>query len=519
MNSSEGAFVADHEAEEIAFGPFRLDTCRRTLTQSGTAIPLGSRSFDILCVLAGLRGNVVTKDQLMERVWPGLVVEENTIHVHLSALRKALGEGQGGQRYIVTVPGQGYRLIGGVPEASCPPVPEKPSIAVLPFQNLGGGLEDYFADGVVEEIITALTRFPALFVVARNSSFAYKHRSVDVRQIGRELGVRYVLEGSARQSKDRLRITGQLIEAATGAHLWADRFEGRLSDVFDLQDELTTSVVGAVGPKLQSAEIERAKRKPTGSLQSYDYYLRGLSHFHRDERRANAEALRLFYKAIELDPEFAAAHGFAAWSYCQRLRGGWIVDLSQERAETKRLVDRAVELGREDAVALCSAGVSLAMVVGDVAAGITLIDRARELNPNLAIAWSCSSWARNWYGHSEVAIEHAMRAMRLSPMDPLSHMMEGAIGFGHLMAGRYDAAIFWAGLALSKHAGFLAAHRILAVSLALSGQIEQARRAMARMRDLNPTMRLADVKDIAPLCQPEHAKRYAEGLRMAGLPD
>ena len=510
--------AADH-GEEIAFGPFRLDVRGRTLQRDGASVPMGARSFDILCVLVALRGNLVTRDELSARVWPGMIVESNTVHVHVSALRRALGDGSDGQRYIVTALGQGYRFVGEIAQASLPSLPDQPSIAVLPFQNFSGDLDDYFADGVVEDIITALTRFPALFVIARNSSFAYKGRSVDIRQVGRELGVRYVLEGSARRSQDRLRITGQLIEAATGAHLWADRFDGELSDIFELQDEMTARIVGAIAPKLQSAEIERAKRIPTGSLRSYDCYLRGLAYFHRDERQANLEALQLFSKAIELDPDFATAHGMAAWCYNQQLRNGWLADLSHGRAKARRLAMRAAELGREDAVALTTAGSSLAQVLQELDAGIALIDRACELNPNLATAWSSSAWARNYRGEAEVAIEHATRAIRLSPLDPLSHYMDAAIAFAHFLAGRYDEAVAWAEVALPKHGGYQGTHRVLAASHALAGRLDAARAAMAGMRALNPTMRIADLGMLIPWRRPDDARRYAEGLRLAGLPD
>ena len=233
-------------------------------------------------------------------------------------------------------------------------LPDKPSIAVLPFQNMSGDPEqEYFADGMVEDIITALSRMRWLFVIARNSSFTYKGRAVDVKQVGRELGVRYVLEGSVRKAGNRVRITGQLIDASTGAHLWADRFEGGLEDVFDLQDQVTASVVGAIAPKLEQAEIERAKRKPTESLDAYDYYLRGMAGVHRWTREANDEALRLFYRAIELDPEFRLGlwHGGAMLFSAQD--GGWMTDRAQEVAEATRLARRAAELGRDDAVALC----------------------------------------------------------------------------------------------------------------------------------------------------------------------
>jgi len=262
-------------------------------------------------------------------------------------------------------------------ETQRPPVPSKPSIAVLPFQNISGDPEqEYFADGVVEEIITAMSRMRWLFVIARNSSFTYKGRAVDVKQVGRELGVRYVLEGSVRRAATRVRITGQLIDTGTGAHLWADRFEGSLDDIFSLQDQITTSVIGAIAPKLEQAEIERAKRKPTESLDAYDYFLRGMAALHHGTQDANDEALRLFYKAIELDPEFASAYGMAAYCYVWRKSNGWMVDSERETAEAVRLALRATELGKDDAVALCWGGFALVRAAGDLDNGIAFLDRA-----------------------------------------------------------------------------------------------------------------------------------------------
>ena len=257
----------------------------------------------------------------------------------------------------------------------------------------GDSEQEYFADGMVEEIITALSRIRRLFVIARNSSFTYKGRAVDVKQVGRELGVRYVLEGSVRKAGNRMRITGQLIDAATGAHLWADRFEGKIEDVFDLQDQVTASVVGAIGPKLEQAEIERVKRKPTESLDAYDCYLRGMSAFHRHTREGHEESLKLFYRAIELDPDFAPAIAMAA--HGQRVGFGWVGDdRAREIAEAERLARRAAEVGKDDAVALCTAGMALMVVVGDLDDGAALIDRALELNPNLASAWLFGAWAK-----------------------------------------------------------------------------------------------------------------------------
>ena len=287
------------------------------------------------------------------------------------------------------------------------PLPSKPSIAVLPFENLSGDREqEYFADGMVEEIITALSRFRGLFVIARNSSFAYKGRAVDVKQVGRELGVRYVLEGSVRKAGSRVRISGQLIDTATGAHLWADRFDGALEDIFDLQDQVTASVVGAIAPKLEQAEIERSRRKPTESLDAYDYYLRGMAGLHLWTREGNKEALSHFYRAIELDPSFASAYGMAARCFTQRKASGWMTDRPQEVTETVRLARQARDLGREDAVALSGAGIALAYVAGEVDEGAKLIQRALVLNPNLAWAWYFSGWVKIYLGEPETAIEH-----------------------------------------------------------------------------------------------------------------
>ena len=307
-------------------------------------------------------------------------------------------------------------------------LPEKPSIAVLPFQNMSGDPEqEYIADGVVEEIITALSRFRHFFVIARNSSFTYKGRSVDVKQVGRELGVRYVLEGSVRKAANRLRITGQLIDAATAAHLWADRFEGELKDIFDLQDKVTQSVVVAIAPKLDQAEIDRVKHKPTENLNAYDYFLQGLENFYRFTRVGNDEALTLFSRAIELDPEFASAYGMAAACYDQRILGGWVIDRTEEVREAKRLAQRAIELGRDDALALCGAA-SLLVRLGDLNAGAVFLDRALALNPNLPGAWSLSSFVKILTGELETAIERLAHVMRLSPRDPNMYMYEDLTG-------------------------------------------------------------------------------------------
>ncbi|MEH2558537.1 TolB-like protein/class 3 adenylate cyclase [Bradyrhizobium algeriense] len=398
-------------------------------------------------------------------------------------------------------------------------LPDKPSIAVLPFTNMSGDPEqDYFADGMVDDIITALSHFKALFVIARNSSFTYKGRAVDVKQVGRELGVRYVLEGSVRKAANRVRITGQLVDTATGAHLWADRFDGGLDDIFDLQDKVTASVVGAIAPKLEQAEIERAKRKPTESLDAYDYYLRGIASVHLWTKEANAEALRLFYRASELDPDFATAYGMAAWCYVWRKLNGWMMEPAQDIAETKRLAERAAALGRDDAVALSYGGCALAYVANDAEGGAALVDRALVLNPNLAAAWTASGWVRTSLGETDTVIEHMAHAMRLSPLDPLMFSMQAVTAIGHFFAGRYSDAALWAEKAVREQPSLITL-RVAAASYASAGRSEDAHQAIARALQFDPDMCVSNLKDRLMQFRPEHFAKYADALRKAGLPE
>jgi TolB-like protein/class 3 adenylate cyclase len=400
-------------------------------------------------------------------------------------------------------------------------LPDKPSIAVLPFINMSGDPEqDYFADGMVEDIITALSHFKALFVIARNSSFTYKGRAVDVKQIGRELGVRYVLEGSVRKAANRVRITGQLVDTATGAHLWADRFDGGLGDIFDLQDQVSESVVGAIAPAVEKAEIERAKRKPTENLDAYALYLHGLARLYQfGSRQANGEALRLFNSAIELDPDFASAYGRAASCYAWAKGSGWFSGAANEIAEVKRLAQRAVELGKDDAIALAAGGYALVYVVRDLEVGAALIDRALVLNSNLAEAWLYGGWVKNWLGEPEAAIERFARAMRLSPVDPRMSGMRAGTAFAHFLLGRYDQAASWVAMALQDNPDYQGGLRIAAASNAMAGR-PQAHKAMARLRQLNPALRVSNLKDVlSPYRRAEDLSRYEEGLRQAGLPE
>jgi TolB-like protein len=529
-------------AATYIIGPFRLDAETNTLFRHGEPVSLGHRAVALLRVLVEQRGIPVSKDALMETAWAGLTVEESNLAVQIAALRRVLGEEPGGENWIETLPRRGYRFVGpattredqgavtaasqaaNFPMAagsSNPTLPDRPSIAVLPFQNFSGDPEqEYFADGMADEIITALSRFPSLFVIARNSSFTYKGRAVDVKQVARELGVRYVLEGSVRKAGNRVRFTGQLIDATTGGHIWADRFDGALDDVFDLQDQVTARAVGAIEPRLQRAEIERAGRKPTGSLDAYDYFLRGMAGFHLHNRGSLLEAARLFVRATELDPNYASPYGMASWCSGLSKNYGWMVDPESEIADAVRLARRAVALGKDDPTALWSGAFSLAYLAKEVDAGAAYIDRALVLNPNLAASWNASGWVRMYLGESASAIEHFERAMRLSPLDPLTYLACGGMGFAHVFAGRYDEAISWATRALHEQPNWATALRLAAIANALSDRMVEARAAMARLREVDPALRLGNLDRVAPpVRRAEDRVRFIEGLRKAGLPE
>jgi TolB-like protein/class 3 adenylate cyclase len=406
------------------------------------------------------------------------------------------------------------------------PLPDKPSIAVLPFANLSGDAEqEYFADGMVEEIITALSRLHWLFVIARNSTFVYKGRSIDVKQIGRELGVRYVLEGSVRKAGNKLRITGQLIDSTTGAHLWADRFDGAVEDVFDLQDRVTASVVAAIAPKLEQAEIERSRRKPTESLDAYDFYLRGLAASHQWTKASSEEALAHFYRAIELDPGFASAYGMAARCYSLRKVGGWVEDPVKDIAEVDRLARKAAELGRDDAVALATAAIALSFVAGDLDRGREFVDRATALDPNMAWAWLFSGWTRVFLGEPEAANEQIARAIRLSPLDPHRASMFGAMASTYFFVGRYDEALAWAersARSVRADGGFLYIKAMMAASAALAGNAARAREALDVLRREYPDFSVSSLSRLGtvfPFRRAQDLARMAEGLRKAGVAD
>ena len=401
--------------------------------------------------------------------------------------------------------------------SASPPLPDKPSIAVLPFENMSGDPEqEYFADGMVEEIITALSRFKWLFVIARNSSFTFKGKAVDIKEVGRRLGVRYVLEGSVRKASGKVRITGQLIDAVTGAHIWADRFERDLTDVFALQDEVTVAVVSAIQPKLLQTEMEIATRRRPENLTAYDYYLRAMQHYYLTTREGLAEALRLAHRALELDPRFGLVAALAGTCHMQNVLFGYAIDPQLERKEAVRLVRLALSIDDSDPVALATAAMVSAYMVDDCESAIEMADRAVALNPNSFGAWQSRGWVYKSAGRPEEAISSFERAMRLNPVDPMLHVAFVGMGFALTELGRFEEAIVAGKKALRQNAFFPATYRCLASACAHVGRDAEAREAAARLLELDPAFTISALIARGGVL---NLKLYIEGLRKAGLPE
>src|SRR5215468_1416877 len=500
---------------KISFGRFRLDLARRELRRDQAPVRLGSRALDILCVLASAEGRVVTKDELMARVWAGVVVEENNLQVHISTLRKALEEDGDSESWIVTVPGRGYRFLGSPDPPAADKshsllVSDKPSLAVLPFQNLSGDPErEYFADGMVEEIITALSRIRWLFVTARNSSFAYKGQNVDVKRVGQELGVRYVLEGSVRRSANRVRIAAQLIDAGTGAHLWADHFDGPVEDVFDLQDKVASSVAGVIEPALQEAEAARLTDRPTTDLTAYDLYLRAHAMISSSARQI-PEALGLLEQAIARDPHYGPALAWAA-QCCYRLCvDGSGADPEGDSRKGFDFAQRALEVAGDDPDVVVNAALALSYFGEDINAMIALVDRALALNPNFARGWHVGGILRLFAGQPDLAIEHAETALRLSPRARIGTSLS-LIGQALFLAQRFDESVPKLLLAIQEDPSFPAPYRYLAACYAHMGRLAEARAIVARLRRITSGLGRGD----SWFRDAEHRDLYLSGLRLA----
>jgi TolB-like protein/class 3 adenylate cyclase len=396
-----------------------------------------------------------------------------------------------------------------------PALPDKPSIAVLPFQNMSGNAEqEYFADGLVEDLITNLSKNPGLFVIARNSTFVYKGKAVDVRQVAKELGVRYVLEGSVRRAANRLRVTGQLVEGIAGAHVWADKFEGAVEDVFDLQDQLSQSIVGAIEPSLRRAEIDRARSKRPEALGAYDLYLRALPHAYANTIRDSEKAIQLLNEALRHDPNYAIAHAIAAWSYEQRFfRGGFD---PKDRTAALEHARAALRTGADDAQALSIAAFVDANITHDYERAIPILDTALRLNGNSALAYGFSSLVYTFSERFPTAREHALKALRLSPFDPLNYHAYESLAIGALFSDRDEEALTYSSQAVQSNASFSVNHALLVASYVKLGRIDEAAGAAQRLLEIVPDFTVAGFVRMQVMSL---WKALADDLRKAGLPE
>ena len=410
-------------------------------------------------------------------------------------------------------------IVVPVPAADAPlALPDKPSIAVLAFQNMSGDPEqDYFADGMVEDIITGLSRNKALFVIARNSSFAYKGKSPDIRQVGRELGVRYVLEGSVRKAGNRVRITGQLIDAADGTHIWADRFDGELDDIFDLQDRVTSSVIGGIFPTLDAVEMERARRK-TGNLQAYDLYMRSLAATYRFTCESLTEALVHAREAVVLDPNFALGHAAIAYAHLAYSTFYRVAYLAEDIEEGVRAARRGLALDTNDARVLTYCGQSLLVLAKRIGEGAAHLDRAVKLDPNFALAWSLRGNSKILIGEPEQAFGDLERALRLSPLDTMKFFTLHLLARAYFVCDRYDEAATTAAESVRLSPNHPGGHVTLMAANALAERLDVAREACAACLTLNPRMSIASIKAIS-LLRPHHLAKLVGALRLAGLPE
>jgi TolB-like protein len=512
-------------AKAYEFGPFRLDAEAEILFRDAQPIVLGQRAVALLRLLLEHAGDPVSKDALFEAAWPGIVIEDSNLTVQMSALRRAFSEA-GGTDWIETLPRRGYRYVGppvaiaGVPAAavpaSPPALPDKPSVAVLPFDNLIGNAEqDYFADGMVEDIIAGLSRIKWLFVIARHSSFAYKGTATDVKQIARELGVRYLVQGSVRKDGRRVRISAQMIEAASGRQLWSERFDRPLDDVFALQDDIALNVVSAIEPSLRRAEVERVRRKRPDNLDAYDLVLKAQPDVDSGMPAQVTRALALLSRALALDPSYALAHANAAMCHhCLFLRAGL---REEDRLASVRHAEAAIGHGRDDARALTLAGFSIGMDGHDREAAFIALEAALATSPSSALTYILGSVMLAWGGEAERAIAWSEQGMRLSPLDPWAFAAYDAQAMGHFHLGRYDKAARAAYKAVHANPAHSITYVQLAAALARLGRLDEARAAAAKVLELHPSFRYS--RQFAAVdCAPALAASMAGALGMVGLP-
>lgn len=504
---------------EVSFGPFRLDLKRRHLSRDGAVVRLGGRAVEILCALVAARGGLVTKDQLMASVWPGQIVEENAIQVHVSALRKALDDGKNSASHVVTVPGRGYRFFTQHPAADDAPLrlPDKPSIAVLPFTNLSGDREqEYFVDGVTEDIITALSRSRWFFVIARNSSFAFKGKAVDVKQIARDMGVRYVLEGSVRKSESRIRIAAQLIDAIAGVHIWAERYDLELREIFAIQDEITERVAGAIEPELLKSEGLRAATRGTHNLSAWDLVRQGTWQFHHITQPTHLRARELFREAIKLDPQLPEAHMWLGRASESIVGYGWSTDPAVDLREAVRSSLQGVRLDERDPYGHYALSMSY-LFSGALEEAIQAAERAVQLSPSFALAHLGLGMGRLYAGHARDSIDPLQRGLRLNPFDPQNFHWFRSLALGFYFAGESDKGLQAALQAVQVRPTWRPALEAVIACYVALGRMDDARRCAGQMRQL--TTPESDVLEQLKIRNPPWAEKIAAALGAAGALD
>jgi TolB-like protein/tetratricopeptide (TPR) repeat protein len=509
----------------FTFGPFVLNPHKGTLLRLGEPVAVGQRAILLLQALLSRPGEVLSKAELLDAAWSGMAVEESNLSVQIASLRKLLGRSSDGGEWISTIPRIGYRFVGEVdgprpPATQSPKVApisrSAPSIAVLPFANLSDDPDqEYFAEGLADDIITGLSRLRWLLVIARNSSFTYRSRGIDVKEIGRELGAKYILEGSVRRSGDRMRTTAELIDASTGLQVWAERYDGEVADVFALQDQITESVVASLEPHLYAAEGFRSQPRTPESLDAWGFVMRAMPYIWTWASADNEKALVYLKRATEIDPAYARANSLIAWVYAARMHTGWAsIDESLELALT--FAKRAVEQDGEDPWAHLALGWVHSMSRRYRPALAELMV-SLELNPNFAFGHAMLGMAHGYAGHSDEGLQHLFLAVRLSPRDPQQARYLSSIGLCHFMARRFAEAVEFERRAVQLRPHFLAAWRTLAAAAALTGDQELAVSALAEAKRLQPDVSIDWIERYLPIVQEEDRAIYIEGLRAAGL--
>lgn len=500
------------------FGPFVFDRHSLSVTRGGISHRVGTRGAALLDVLLRARGQALDRQSLLNAGWSGAAIEDANLTVQIAALRKVLGQRDDGREWIETIPRVGYRLLlPVVDEASA--WDRRPSIAVLPFENLSSETRhDHLADGIVEDVITALSRFRTLAVIARNSSFAYKGLSLDVRRVAAELGVGYLLEGSVRPLGTRIRITAQLIEGTTGKHLWAERFDRDLANIFDVQDEITDTVASFIEPQIRKAELERVRRKRPDRLDTWDLYVQAVPLVHGTSISGYSQAIALLETAIGIDPSYAPALALSAWAHEKRHTfSGPSAGEETDAEKALELASRAVSADGDDALALAQLGWQRIILRADYT-GLKLCDKAITINHNNVPALHFAGNAHLFAGDLDLVTKYFMRALKLSPAPPDNYVSLNGIASGHFSAGRYEEAIGWARRTVEAAPDYIYGHIFLAASSALTGRQREARLAIDAVLELRPDLTVAG-QSSRPMRFPERRARMLDGLRKAGLPE